>query len=187
MNRPDCERPFVKKHKVILVATLDPRLSRGDLGVLMVILEHSGVNGSAFPGTVRIARFTKLSPRSVKRSVAKLAKAGYLTVRRRDCGKSNVYSVELGLAESAPCVTDAAGNLRAVGTQKSPPGDSCVLQPRDSVGLGGTSKLSPELSSEPSELTLGKTEAERAKKLIDPEREKIWLAEIHGLLATGSG
>lgn len=182
MNRPANDGTFMKKHKVLFVAALDRRLSRGDLGVLMVILEHSDKQGRAFPGAFRIAKFANLNPRSVKRSVAKLARTGFLTVRRRELGLPNLYIVDLGLAESAPCVTGVAGDLQAIRTPKSPPRDNPVLQPRDADGLGGASRLSPELASEPSKLTLEKSESDRANQVEDRVRTMQRFDEVWSLL-----
>jgi len=82
----------VRKFEALAGACCDPRLARGDVGVLAVILRHANAaSGAAWPGVNRIAAQANIDRSSVMRSIGKLERAGFIEVDRGHRGRSNTY------------------------------------------------------------------------------------------------
>jgi DNA-binding transcriptional ArsR family regulator len=69
-----------------------------DLRVLVAIVSHGA---TSYPGLPRLVELTGLPERNVRRAIARLEKAGALTVQRRR-GKVNVYTVRGSTAANSP-------------------------------------------------------------------------------------
>ncbi|GAB3366907.1 hypothetical protein GCM10027431_09610 [Lysobacter rhizosphaerae] len=72
-------------------ACCDSDLSRGDVAVLCVLLNHVDPMGQAYPGPSRIAAHANLDRRTVKRCVTRLERHGYLEVERPGQRTRNSY------------------------------------------------------------------------------------------------
>jgi hypothetical protein len=83
----------VDEIQLLRAAACDYRLSRGDLGVFAVILEHCDADLCAFPGPALIARKARLSVTSVKNSIRQLEEWRYLKVERPGLRKRNRFQV----------------------------------------------------------------------------------------------
>lgn len=83
---------LVTKFEALSAACRDPRLARGDLAVLAVILGRCNASsGTCWPGVNRIAADARLDRRNVIRSVQRLESLALIAVERGDRGKSNRY------------------------------------------------------------------------------------------------
>ena len=77
------QAPGIRKFEALAAACCDPRLARGDLAVLAVILQHaSSTTGAAWPGVNRIAQAAKLHRSNVILSIKRLEGHGFLAVER---------------------------------------------------------------------------------------------------------
>ena len=86
------QSPGIRKFEALCAACCDPRLARGDLAVLAVILQHANnQTGKAWPGVNRIAAVANIDRSSAMRSIAKLERAGLVEVDRSKRGRSNTY------------------------------------------------------------------------------------------------
>lgn len=83
----------VDEVQLLRAAACDWRLSRGDLGVFAVILEHCDGNLRAFPGPALIAKRARLSVTSVKTSIRQLEEWRYLKVERPGLRKRNRFQI----------------------------------------------------------------------------------------------
>lgn len=83
----------VDEVQLLRAACCDWRLSRGDVGVFAVILEHCDGELRAFPGPALIAKKARLSVTSVKNSIRQLEEWRYLKVDRPGLRKRNRFQV----------------------------------------------------------------------------------------------
>lgn len=102
-------------------AACDWRLSRGDVGVYAVILEHADENGLAFPGPTRIGEMANLATSNVKKSLRHLEALRYIRVHRPGPRRANRYEV---LDSPSIPTRKAASNIsevrRELGMQAAP-------------------------------------------------------------------
>lgn len=121
---------LLAKWKLAQSASTDSRLSRGDLAVLMQILDQMR-DGEAWPGLGHIAKETRLDRSSVVRSVKRLVELGYLLRKSGDRSRSNRYRMGLdSRCEAAP---------------RRKPAPRCKAAP----GVGASSHLDLGASSHP--------------------------------------
>ncbi len=83
----------VDEVQLLRAAACDWRLSRGDVGVFAVILQHCDSEGLAFPGPTRIGQLARLSPTNVKASLRRLEVFEYVKVLRPGPRKANRFQV----------------------------------------------------------------------------------------------
>jgi hypothetical protein len=93
-------------------AACDPRLCRGDVAVLAVILsKYNNTNGCAYIGKNKLAEQAGLSPRNVGARTGKIEKTGHIQVERRGqriCNRYtlppllNVQSGDAGITNQSP-------------------------------------------------------------------------------------
>ncbi len=83
----------VDEVQLLRAAACDWRLSRGDVGVLAVILRHCDDRRRAFPGPTLISRECRLAPSNVKTSLRHLEQLRYIEVERPGLRKANRYRV----------------------------------------------------------------------------------------------
>jgi len=74
-------------------AACDWRLSRGDVAVFAVILQHCDADWYGFPGPSRIGSLARLAVTNVKASLRHLEASGYIEVLRSVRGAKNAYRV----------------------------------------------------------------------------------------------
>lgn len=130
----DAPKAGVHKFEALAAACCDPRLSRGDLAVLAVILRHlNNQTGAAFPGVNKVAVDARLDRRSVIRGVQHLESLGFIEVERGAKGKSNRYR------PSAP----SSGVYATSDTHAT--SDGCVTQLVAPVSPEVVTPVSPEL------------------------------------------
>lgn len=84
----------VDEAQLLRAAACDWRLSRGDVGVFAVILEHCDEELQAFPGPALIAKKARLSVTSVKSSIRQLEEWRYLKVVRPGLRKRNRFEIQ---------------------------------------------------------------------------------------------
>jgi hypothetical protein len=84
----------VDEVQLLRAAACDWRLSRGDVAVLAVILEHCDSELRAFPGPARIAKAANLAVTNVKRSLKKLEQLRYLGIEHRGVRRRSGYVVK---------------------------------------------------------------------------------------------
>lgn len=148
-------------------AACDWRLSRGDVGVLAVILKHCDAEGRAFPGPSRIAAEARLAVRNVKNSLVALERLHYIRVVRPGPRKRNSFVV----LEPPACPTRDARITRSLAAARdariTPTGDAGIQQ----LGMRASHELALELTSE---LTLSQTRtgaAGRPVQQVDRPRQ----------------
>lgn len=83
----------VDEAQLLRAAACDWRLSRGDVGVLAVILRHCNDRWRAYPGPTLISREAMLATSNVKTSLRRLEQLRYLEVDRPGLRKANRYRV----------------------------------------------------------------------------------------------
>lgn len=83
----------VDEAQLLRAAACDWRLSRGDIGVFAVILEHCDAELRSFPGPALIAKRARLSVTSVKSSIRQLEQWRYVEIERPGLRKRNKYRV----------------------------------------------------------------------------------------------
>jgi hypothetical protein len=94
----------VDEARLLRAAACDGRLSRGDVGVFAVILEHADDTWVAFPGIRLLSERARLAASNVLASISKLEGFGYITVLRRGQGRRQDYRVMASpeIVETAP-------------------------------------------------------------------------------------
>lgn len=93
--------------KLVKQASVDARLSMGDVAVLINILDRLGDNGEAWPSLTKIAADVGRARRTITRSVTSLVDAGYLIRDSGDRVRSNRYRMgELRRDADAPTGRD---------------------------------------------------------------------------------
>jgi len=75
------------------------RVSPGAKLAYAMLLKYAWQNNYCFPGQDRLARDMGSGKRSVVRYMQELEKAGYVTIRRRGLGKSNLYELSLSITD----------------------------------------------------------------------------------------
>lgn len=98
--------PPVDEVQALRAAACDWRLSRGDVGVFAVILEHCNADGQAFPGPALISKRARLSVTNVKASIRRLEAMRYITIERPGLRKKNRFQVTF---KPAPIIPRLAG------------------------------------------------------------------------------
>ena len=83
----------VDEAQLLRAAACDWRLSRGDVGVLAVILAHCDDKWHAFPGPTTISKQARLAVTNVKASLKHLEALQYIAVIRPGLRKANRYEV----------------------------------------------------------------------------------------------
>lgn len=137
--------------------TLDWRLSRGDLGVLAVLLKHSNAAGESWPGPSRIADLANLAVSNVKASLRRLEELRYIAVTRPGPRKKNRFTVLTSPAvPSQKAARAMAKCARELGIRAGPvakpsraatgPADRTATRPADRPELG--MRAGHELASE---------------------------------------
>jgi DNA-binding transcriptional MocR family regulator len=146
----------------------DESLSAGAKLTLGCILSFAW-RGDPFPGQERLARMVCCSERTVRGYIAELKKQGYLSVRRRGLGKTNVYTIITGKFET----TDAP---EADGLFSSRPEESSVQE------LSSASDKEDEVEEDEVEL-LAPAPKKNGNKA---DRDKIWdtLTDLFGAVTT---
>lgn len=111
----------VDEVQLLREAACDWRLSRGDVGVYAVILQHADEDGLAFPGPTRIGELSHLAISNVKKSLRHLEALRYLHVHRPGPRRANRYVV---LDSPSIPTRKAASNIsevrRELGMQPAP-------------------------------------------------------------------
>jgi hypothetical protein len=93
---------LLAKWKLAQAASVDSRLTRGDLAVLIQILDQMN-DGEAWPGLGYIAKTVAIDRSSVVRGVKRLVDLGYLTRKSGNQSKSNRYRMGIpARCETAP-------------------------------------------------------------------------------------
>src|SRR5687768_12662508 len=82
---------LLDRWQLLSKASSDPRLSRGDVAVLCVLLNHVDPMGQAFPGPDRIAKHARINRRTVKRCLGRLEALSYVHIERRGERVRNTY------------------------------------------------------------------------------------------------
>lgn len=136
---------LVDRWVAVLAASQDPGLSRGDIAVMMTILEHMNASGIAWPGLSRIAREARVSRPQVTRCIAKLEQRGFLMRESGDRKTPNKYRI--GPAGRRTCEpTSGFTDEPTGGCADEPTGrctdDSGVGAPV-SIGVGAPMNLEP--------------------------------------------
>jgi hypothetical protein len=85
--------PPVDEVQLLRAAACDWRLSRGDVGVFAVILQHCDHDRTAYPGPTRIGQLAKLAPTNVKASIRRLEVFEYVLVSRPGERRKNRFTV----------------------------------------------------------------------------------------------
>ena len=75
---------FILKNKSLTV---------GEKMTFAMFLSYAWHNESCFPGQERLAEDTGAGVRSVNRFIKGLEKKGFLTIKRRGLGKTNIYTL----------------------------------------------------------------------------------------------
>jgi len=124
------EAGLLARWKLVLAASRDARLSRGDVAVLAAILDRMNDAGVAWPGLGTVATDAGIARRTAVRSVTRLVDLGYLQRASGDRTTSNRYRMGTprdepvprdGLAPRDEPVTGVGTNLSlGVGTNSSP-------------------------------------------------------------------
>lgn len=167
----------VDEARLLRAACCDRRLSRGDLGVLAVLLEHCDDSWLAYPGIRRLSTSARLAFSNVLASIERLETFAYIRVIRRPQGSRQDYQVlqspevpegvparrngGLGLNRSyqqeqstVPACENSSG---AFGSATVPAGRL------ESVPVGRNEVFSPTGTESTSEITLEVTEAESTR------------------------
>ena len=84
----------VDEAQLLRAAACDWRLSRGDVGVLAVILAHCDDKWRAFPGPTTISKQARLAVTNVKASLKHLETLYYIEVIRPGLRKANRFIVQ---------------------------------------------------------------------------------------------
>lgn len=92
-NEPAGRIQPVDEVRLLRAAACDWRLSRGDVGVLAVILRHCDDRRRAFPGPTLISQEANLATSNVKTSLRRLEDLRYIEVDRPGLRKANRYRV----------------------------------------------------------------------------------------------
>jgi hypothetical protein len=111
----------VDEAQLLRAAACDWRLSRGDVGVMAVLLKHANAEWKAFPGPTLIGKTAELDPRNVKESLKKLEALHYIKVIRPGERKANRYVVlesPLVVSRKTSAIIDAC--KRELGMPASP-------------------------------------------------------------------
>lgn len=115
MTPHETPRVGVLKFEALATACCDPRLARGDVAVLAVILQHVNTQTSiAWPGVNRIAAAAKLHRSNVMHAIKRLEGGGWIAVERGSRGLSNRYRPTL--AGSSADATSSASTTSSAGT-----------------------------------------------------------------------
>lgn len=119
----------VDEAQLLRAAACDWRLSRGDVGVYAVILQHADEDGHAFPGPTRIGQLAHLAVSNVKKSLKHLEDLKYIYVHRPGPRRANRYVVQdpptVPSRKRAKAIREVARDLGthaslALGTKSSP-------------------------------------------------------------------
>lgn len=94
-------------------AACDWRLSRGDLGVFAVLLQHCDQAGACRPGPARISTMANLATSNVKASLGRLEELAYIRVHRPGPRKANRYQVLDSPAIPCRRTAEQLGKVRA--------------------------------------------------------------------------
>lgn len=142
---------------LLRAAACDGRLSRGDVGVLAVILRHCDSEWLAWPGIRTIAEQARLTTSSVAASLDRLERVGYVRVIRRGQRKRQDYQVltSPSVPRSAPVHKDSRFGKSAPVHKDSSENPSVPVKPDASVlvdrkdlfrstGTEGTSEITFE-------------------------------------------
>ncbi len=81
------------------------KLSSGDKMTFAMLLSYAWQNDYCFPGQDRLAEDLGLSDRSVRTHLKALEAEGLLDIKRRGQGRTNIYELNLTLANSRPAQT----------------------------------------------------------------------------------
>ena len=76
----------------------DSRLSIGAKLTYAMFLSYAWHNNYCFPGQERLANDMGMSVPSVSNFIAELSEHGFITIRRRGQGKTNLYTVHFQVA-----------------------------------------------------------------------------------------
>lgn len=105
MSAPAMPSSLLDRWRLMCNAASDVRLSRVDLAVLIVILNHiNGTSGEAWPGAEALAKATGAVLRSIRYSRSRLVKFGYLIERRAD-GRPNRYRIGTPAMDCTPATS----------------------------------------------------------------------------------
>lgn len=111
----------VDEVQLLRAAACDWRLSRGDVGVLAVILRHCDDRRRAFPGPTLISQEARLATSNVKTSLRRLEELRYIEVERPGLRKANRYRVlESPRVMDQKVAREIAATKRELGLSASP-------------------------------------------------------------------
>lgn len=167
----------VDEARLLRAAACDWRLSRGDVGVFAVILEHADDSWLSFPGIRLLSEKAHLANSNVLTSIGKLEGFGYITVLRRGQGRRQDYRVMASpeIVETAPVRRNSGfAPIRSCGQEQLegasvPARENSLKSPTVPVGrletvpADRTKLFLPTGTESTSEITLEDTEAESTR------------------------
>jgi hypothetical protein len=119
--------PFgpVRKLRWLVGAAGKHELSRGDLAMLIILADHTNTNtGKAWPAFPRLAKHGGVTPRTAKRSVARLTALDLIAVAEHGGpGRSNRYRLNWDIFEQSEGSVDDDTIQTAMVTAKAANGD----------------------------------------------------------------
>lgn len=162
----------VDEAQLLRAAACDWRLSRGDVGVLAVILKHADGEWLAFPGHRLIAEQARLAPSNVPHSIHKLERYGYLSVIRRGQRKRQDYRLLQSpeVRRSAPARKSSGFGKSAPARKSSSEKRSAPVDRMKSAPVDGKHLLLSIGAESTYEITSESTGAARA--LLEQERQE---------------
>jgi hypothetical protein len=168
----------VDEVRLLRAASCDRRLSRGDLGVFAVLLQHCDDSWLAYPGIRRLSTSARLAFSNVLASIERLETFAYVRVIRRPQGSRQDYQVLQSpeIPESVParssggitlnrsCQQEQSSVLVNENTRTPPTVKSVPVGRSKSVPANRNEVFSPTGTESTSNITLEDTEAESTRE-----------------------
>lgn len=166
---------LLDRWKLVKAASVDPRLSRGDVAVLIAILDRMNSDGVAWPSLGTVAADAHVDRRTATRAIARLVDTSYLLRESGNRTASNRYRV--GPAGRDNLAPTGRGEFTPTGRGSHAPKVGAAV----SHGVGAA--LPPELASLnlPIEPTHIAADAADASRPADP----IWGLGLQFLIRKG--
>ena len=168
----DHSRTQIKKSRIgifgmVPIALLQEKsISLSEIRAYAALSSFQGSNESSWPSLVEISTRAGLHPDNVSKAIKRLKLRGWVEVRRRGLGKSNVYCVLSDLAESAK--SDLAESAKSLEKNKRKEQEKRTTNPRLSPPRRGSKQAQGGLHGE------FYMKKEKKEKKRSPEFTDLW-------------
>lgn len=162
----DKERPLMGAYKRLLALSCRKELSRGDVAVLGVLLEHHNADtGRCDPGRARLSGLSGLSKTGVSNSLAKLERLKWIKINRhRGNSRTNVYVPNFGKLKRLASSFEAQWDSQADLIDRDADGQADLTDMVNSTCPGRSSQLDTNPLSNPLKNPLNENELQNEEE-----------------------